>query len=91
MAWAALFGAIAGPIAKRVLAALGFGIITYGGYQAMYSGLENILDTMLSALSPALYQILALAGLVDVIGIWLGALATVVAISAFGTLGRLSQ
>jgi len=68
--------AIAAPLVKYVLSLLGFGLVTYAGFAFMHDQLASAVQTILSTIDPSIYQIVALAGLVDGLGIWMGALTT---------------
>lgn len=70
---AAFFGLIAGPIVKRVLIALGFVFVSYTAVSSFKSYLVSSVQTLVSAIHPVIYDVLALAGFVDMVGIWLGA------------------
>jgi hypothetical protein len=80
---------IAGPIVRRVLAALGFGLISYVGFQAIKDQVSAAITASLSGMPQAVYQVLALAGFVDAIGIWLGALTAAAAAMMIKKLGLL--
>jgi hypothetical protein len=90
--WALLgpfLASVAGPLVRRILAALGFGIITYVGFQAVKDQVQDAITSALTGMPLAVYQILALGGFVDSIGIWLGALTAAVAAMAIKKLGLL--
>lgn len=90
MPFAAFLLSIVGPILKRVFAALGFGIITYAGFQSIKDSLSTYVDELFGQMGTAIYQIISMAGFVDLIGIWLGALTTVAAMMAIKKLGVLA-
>jgi hypothetical protein len=90
--WALLgpfLASVAGPLVRRILAALGFGIITYVGFQVVKDQVQDAITAALTGMPLAVYQILALGGFVDSIGIWLGALTAAVAAMAIKKLGLL--
>lgn len=77
---ATLFAALSGPIAKKILIALGFGLISFVGFGTIKAGLGTAITGYLGAMSGALYGLLGLIGFVDAVGIWLGAFTAVVAV-----------
>lgn len=91
MGWGAFLVAISGSVAKRVLAALGIGMVTYVGFTAMKAQVDAAVDDMLTGMPSDIYQLIALGGFVDAMGIWLGALTTVIALMAFSKLAPLGS
>lgn len=85
--WGALFSALAGPLAKRVLIALGLGLITFGGLSALQGQVASAISGAWSGVPAGAYQILALSGCVDAVNVWLAALATVAASMAIKRYG----
>lgn len=75
----AFLAAISGALAKRILIAVGFSFVTYTGFQTLKSVVASAINVHLGAIPNSIYQVLALAGFVDSIGIWLGAFTVVVA------------
>ena len=88
-AWGAFLSAIAAPIVKKVLAILGFGVVTWTGLQALRDQLQSTIQGLFSGLPDPVYQVLALAGMVDMVGIWLGAITTVIGIASLKQLAML--
>lgn len=82
--------ALAWPIAKKVLVALGIGVITYGGLQAVGSQITNAVLSSWGAVGGYTLNILSLAGIPDCIGIILGAINARIAIIAVGKIGRVA-
>lgn len=89
MSWKAFIAAGVGPWSKKVLASLGIGMVTYVGFAAIQGTIESAITDSLSGIGADAYQIIAMAGIVDALGIWIGALATVAAFHAVGKLGVL--
>ena len=89
MTWGAFFAAAAGPLAKKVLAAIGIGAITYAGFDAIKSQLASAVATMWGGMPADVYAVVALAGFVDAVGVWMGAITTAVALLSFKRLGML--
>lgn len=79
---AAFLALIAAPLVKKVLIALGFGFVSYASLNAFKSALDSAISAALSAINPSVYQVMALAGFVDIVGIWLGAFTFVIAFLA---------
>lgn len=90
MTWAGFLLSLAGPLAKRALASLGLGVITY-------VGVASAVDAALSAAAGAfagagaeLTAILAIAGVFDSLSISIGGVVSGIAFMAlkrFGVLG----
>lgn len=76
----AFLAAISGALAKRILIALGFSVVTYTGFQSIKSAVGSAITSYLGEIPSSIYQVLALAGFVDAIGIWLGAFTVAVAL-----------
>lgn len=91
MTWAVFFAALAGPLAKRVLVALGMGVITYAGWATVQGQISSAVTGALGGIGASVYQVLALAGFVDCIGIWLAAITTAVTLMTVKRLGVLSS
>lgn len=87
---ATFLAAIAGSLAKQVLAAIGVGVITYVGFSAIQTQISQAIQGQINSLSSSLYQIMAMSGFIDAIGIWLGALTTVASLIALKKLGVVS-
>lgn len=89
--WAAFVaGGIAGWVKKGV-AALGVGAITYTGFAVLRDQVSNAVTASLGGLSGNVYQVVALAGFIDAVGVWLGALSVAVTLLSFKRLGALSS
>lgn len=82
MGFGSFFAALAGPLAKRVMIALGFGVVSYAGIS---TALNIALDSAKSAFSGFTGDSLALvqiAGLPSVLSILAGALVARVSVMA---------
>lgn len=90
MSWASFVATGVGVWAKKGVAALGVGVITYAGWSAIKAQLATAVGNALGSVGGNAYQILALAGFVDAVGIWLGALTTAVSLLAIKRLGVLN-
>lgn len=89
MNWATLFTSLAGPIAKRVLVALGVGVISYA---AVLTAFNTVKDSFLAAygqISVDLLWMIELAGLHTAAGIILGAMVARLTLQAVTRLGKL--
>lgn len=91
MSWASFLSAAAGPLAKKVLGALGMGAITYAGFEAIKGQISSAVTSMWGGMPADVYSVVALAGFVDAVGVWLGAITTAVALLSFKRLGMLSS
>jgi rhodanese-related sulfurtransferase len=63
-----------GPIAKKVLSSLGFGVVSYAAIIAALEGVKTAVIASYGAISGDIAAILSLAGFGQAIGIILGAL-----------------
>jgi hypothetical protein len=75
----ALLVELAGFLAKRGFIALGFGIAVFSGWELAKDSLVAVIDQNLGAMPSAVFQIFALGGGVDAIGIMLGGVSTLMA------------
>lgn len=85
----ALLLAIGGSVAKKVLAALGIGLITYTVSTAVLTVIENELRTHMGGIPSDVMQIISLYGFPDALGIILGAYATSLTVTTFKKFGFL--
>jgi hypothetical protein len=68
--------AIAAPITKNVLTSLGFGVVSYIGYDALNTTVQNAVISNLGLMASAPLGIFNMAGGSTVLGIILGAFTT---------------
>lgn len=87
--WGTFLAGVAGPIAKRVLAALGIGVLTVVGVQAMITAALNSAKTAMGGLSGEVLQILALSGAFSAVSIIAGGLTAAGTVIAFKKLAIL--
>jgi len=90
MNFSQLLIALAGPLAKRVLTALGIGIVTYGAVQVAFTAAQNALLASYGQISADIVGPLNLAGFGQAVGIILGALGAKVALQVVSRLGRMA-
>lgn len=88
--WAWLV-AIAGPIVKRVLVALGIGVVSYAGLNAVMSQVQSAVTNAWGQMGTVTLQLLTLAGFSDALGIALGALAARLALVSLSHFGRVAD
>lgn len=72
--WAKWLWDLGVPLVKRVLAALGFGTVTYLGASAALNTMLSAAKAALTGLTGSLLQLLALGGFLDFMSIIAGAL-----------------
>lgn len=87
MSWASFITGGIGVWTIKGATALGLGVVTYAGFSAIKSQVASAITNSLGALSGGAYQIVALAGFVDAVGIWLGALTAMVTLLSFKRYG----
>lgn len=79
------------PLAKRVLIALGIGVLTYGGYSVLVDSLKTHVIEKWGQIPTTTLNVLTLAGFTEAFGIVLGAIAVRVGIGAMSRLGRIQN
>lgn len=89
MSWASFISAGVGIWAKKATVALGVGLVTFAGFQGIKAQLANLIQSSWGGLPGDVYQILALGGFVDGVGIWLGAVTTAITLLTIKRLGVL--
>jgi len=89
--WGTFFAAIAGPVARRVLATLGIGMISYASLTVVQTQIEAAVAAGWSGLPADLYQMCAIFGFVDAVQYWLTAIAVVVTWLAVSRLGAVAS
>lgn len=80
---------ISAPLVKKILVALGFGLISYTGFVTIKSTIDSQITSYLNSLTLPIYQLLGLIGFIDAIGVWLGAFTTVVGVLSLKRFGLL--
>lgn len=87
--WQFLAGAV-GPLAKRVLVALGIGVVSYAGVQTLLDQVRDAVTGAWGQLGGSTLQLLTLGGFPESVGIILGALAARVGLMALEQFGRVT-
>lgn len=77
------------PLVKKGLAAVGLGWITFEGITGLLDQVRNSVMSGWSSMAPTVYDILALAGFLDAVGIILGAMGTIAGLATMSKLGRM--
>ena len=67
--------ALAAPLAKKVLTALGMGVVSYAAITAALAGVTSAITSAYGAITGDIAAILSLAGFGQAMGIILGAMA----------------
>lgn len=73
----------------KILAKLGLGVVTFGGFQVLYENLRESVLANVGGITGSIYQFLTISGSMDAMGIILGAYALKVVFLAFGKFGVL--
>lgn len=84
----AFLASAAGPLVKKAMIAIGFGTLTYTGLQAAFNAAQAQVISHYGQMAGASLQLSDLAGVGQVIGIILGALAARVGIAVVSKFGR---
>lgn len=77
------------PLVKKGLAAVGLGWITFEGVTGLLDQVRNSVMSGWSAMAPTVYDILAMAGFLNAVGIILGAMATIAGLATMSRLGKM--
>lgn len=85
----AFLSASAGALVKKALVAIGLGTITYTGLQAAFDAAQAQVITHYGQLPAAALQLADLAGVGQVIGILLGAMAARVGMAMLSHIGKI--
>lgn len=82
--------ALVAPLVRRILIALGVGLISYGGLALLATQVRDQVLTNLSGVTGDAYQVVAMSGAFEAVGIMLGALAARAALMAVERFGRIA-
>lgn len=88
-----LFGfllAAVGPLAKRVLLALGVGIVSYAAVSTLANTLIQSVQTAWGGVSGSILQVASMAGIPESLSIMSGAILARVSLVAVSKLGRVA-
>ena len=77
------------PLVKKGLAAVGLGWVTFEGVTGLLDQVRNSVMAGWSTMAPTVYDILALAGFLDAVGIILGSMATIAGLATMSRLGKM--
>lgn len=89
MNWADWLLSMVGPLAKRVLSALGIGWVTFEGLGALFDQARNAFVASWGAMGSSVLTVIELAGVGVALGVILGALTARLAYSSLARLGKL--
>lgn len=78
------------PLAKKVLLMLGIGWVTYQGLGLVVGQVNSEVGALWGGMPSAVLQIASLSGVVESVGILLGALAARASLMAIGKLGKVT-
>lgn len=78
------------PLVRRILIALGVGLISYGGLALLATEIRDRVLANLSGLTGDAYAVVAMSGAFEAVGILLGALAARAALMAVERFGRVA-
>lgn len=87
---AAFLSLAVGPLAKKILAALGIGWLTYEGLALIGNQVQSAVLANWGAMPASMLQVLTLSGFTEAVGITLGAFTARIALTSFGRLGKIS-
>lgn len=90
MPLAAFFLSLAGPLARKVLLALGLGVVSYAGLNLIADQLRDVITEKYSLLSGPVLDLLNLIGFGQAVGIVLGAIIARAAFAAISKIGAMS-
>lgn len=78
------------PLAKKLLASLGIGWLTYEGLGLVGNQIQSAVLASWGQIGGVTLQILSLAGVPESVGILLGAISAKIALVAVGRLGKVT-
>jgi hypothetical protein len=84
------FAAAAGPIAKKVLIALGLGVVSYAGVDAAFGVARDAIIANWGGLSADIANLASLGGIGTGIGIILGGISARIALLAISHIGAVT-
>jgi len=87
MTWGSFIASGVGAWAKKAAVSLGFGIVTYAGFQGIKDQLSGAVGAMWGGMSGDVYAVVALSGFVDAVGVWMGAITAAVSLLSLKRLG----
>lgn len=73
------------------VAALGLGVVTYKGWDFVKGQLDSAISGAVGSMGADVYKLVSLAGFIDAIGIWLGAMTAAVVLLSFKKLSMLNS
>ena len=82
---------LVGPIVKKVLVALGVGVVTYAALNYLGAQIQSAVLSAWAGVGGPILQILSLAGLPECIGITLGAINARIAVLAVSRFGKVAS
>lgn len=82
---------VAWPVVKKVLTALGVGILSFTGLTNLFNSVRDNVITAWGGVGGAVLQIASIGGVPEALGIVLGAVAIRVVFSAMGKIGLIAQ
>jgi hypothetical protein len=89
MTWAAWILALVAPIAKRVMVALGIGIITVTGFDMAIGQLTTMINQSIGGTTSDILGIATMMGIPESIGIMLGGITSAASLMVVKRLGIL--
>lgn len=82
---------VAWPVVKKVLSALGVGILSYTGLTSVWDQMRDNITASWGAVGGATLQVASLAGIPDALGILLAAFAVHLVFITMGKLGIIAS
>lgn len=82
---------VAWPVVKKVLSALGVGILSFTGLSSIFDQMRDNITASWGAVGGAVLQIASLGGIPDALGIVLSALAVHLVFMTMGKLGIIAS
>lgn len=85
----AMLGAVASPLAKKVLSGLGIGMVSYAGVDVIFTALKAQIASSWSGMAPDILGLLGLVGVGTGVNYIVAAMAARVAMLSLSHLGKL--
>lgn len=77
------------PLVRKGLAAIGLGWVTFEGVHQLLQQVRDQAMSYFGSMSGTVYDILALAGFINFVGIIFGAMAVIASLAVMSKLGRM--
>jgi len=89
MSWATFFAGAIGPVVRKVIFALGMGVLSFTGLDLVKTRVDEAVAAAWTGVTGDVYAVISMSGFVDAVSYWLAAITTVVAWVAISRIGAM--